>query len=260
MNFYLTFLFLIFPLVGQVINSPTIETLISKVEKPFWLVVDLDNTIFEGKEALGHSHWFDDQFIQESAKGLTKPQIVEKLYITWTETQKVNQVQPVEERFISWIHELQKDGVPVFALTARQPVLAASTNRQLASIGLDFSLTAPKGELKTSFEYPILYEKGVIYVHDLNEKGALLSAFLDDNNLQPPKILFVDDKLHHAEAVDAALTKRGIEVIALHYTALMEREPIYNATIAKFQKEKFQKLLSNDEALLLLHHQPDIHQ
>ena len=108
MYFYLLFLLFVFPIFGQVISSPTIETLIEKGEKPFWLVIDLDNTLFEGKEAFGHSHWFDDHYAKEIAKGSTKAEAVAKLYIPWIESQKVNHVQPVEERLISWIHELQQ--------------------------------------------------------------------------------------------------------------------------------------------------------
>lgn len=260
MRFYLYFLFLITPLLAEVIHSPTIETLIEKSAKPFWLVVDIDNTLFEGKEAYGHCHWFDDLYAQEMARGSTKEEAIGKLDGPWIESQKINTVQPVEDKFIAWIDQLQKENITVLGLTARQPKLSSSTYRQLELIGVDLSKTAPKGTLKNTFNQEVKYENGILFINDFNEKGPILLAFLEENGYQPETILFVDDKLHNVQSVEKVLEAKGISVIGLYYKALLEREPVYNPTIAKFQQEKLHKLLSNDEALLLLHHQPDIHQ
>ena len=257
-HFFVLSLLLFYPLFGQVVSSPTIETLIQKEEGSFWLVLDLDNTIFESKEAFGHRHWFDDHYAEELKNGLTSEEAIAKLYPLWVEAQKVNHVQPVEEKLITWIKELQNKEILVLVLTSRQPILSPDTERQLLSLGIDMRKTAPQGQLR-SYSYPAAYKNGVIYAHELNQKEEVFTDFLKDNQLTPTKIFLVDHRLQNAEAIEKTLANQGIEVVALHYTAIQQREPVYQSTLANFQAKRLHTLLSNDEALLLLHHQPDIH-
>jgi FMN phosphatase YigB (HAD superfamily) len=254
------FLLLTLPLAGEISSAPTIENLIKKAEGSYWIVVDLDNTLFEGKEAFGHAHWYEDKYKKLLDQGLSKAEALSECHPLWLESQSINNVQPVEDKLIEWIKEQQSKGVVVLGITTRQPILQTCTERQLKSLGLNLVTTSPKAETQSIFQHPTAYANGVLYCHDLNDQEAVFSSFLKVNRLNPSKVLFVDDQLHHVEDLEKALKENGIEMIGLHYTAVAEKEPVYQATVAEFQQQKLHSILSNDEALLLLHHQPDIHQ
>ena len=68
-----------------------------------------------------------------------------------------------------------------------------------------------------------LYSRGVFFVGDGPDKGEALLAFLDKIALRPTRVVFVDDKPHHARSVDAVMTAAGIPCVAFRYGAADEK-------------------------------------
>ena len=245
----------VIPFIGEakIYHTTTIEDILPLVDKDTWVVIDLDNTTFEGKQALGHTDWFYDKAHALMREGMTLDEATRACYPLWIEVQKVCPVKPVETAFIPALIDLQKQGTVVMGLTHRQPSIADSTIRQINSLGLNLLKSAPnQSNLIVPSETPTKYTKGVLFTGEYNKKGEIFVKFLSIINQTPKKVLFIDDKLGHVEDVGNALNSVGIEYTGIHYTACEHLEKIYDPEIAAFQLKIFSSILSNEAALLLM--------
>lgn len=246
------------PLIGEakIIETITIENIIPLIDENTWLLVDLDNTMFEGKQALGHTEWFYDKAHEKMRNGMTLEEATRECYPEWIEVQKVCPVKPVEAAFIPELIHLRQRNIIMMGLTHRQPSLAESTIRQLASLEWSFLDSAP---LKQTFvvpsETPTIYTQGILFTGEYNKKGETFVRFLSLINQKPKKIVFIDDKRSHVEEVERALMQQNIEYIGIHYTAIEHVEKVYFPEIAEFQKKFLNKIMSNDAALLLMQYE-----
>ena len=141
----------VFSLVSAVMEAKIIETrfiedVIPLVDQETWLLVDLDNCMFEGATALGHANWFYDELQQRMQKGMSREEAIRDAYPIWIKTQKLCKVKPLERNFVSALITLQNKGVVIMGLTHRQPSVADSTVQQVRSLGFDFLKTAPSKE------------------------------------------------------------------------------------------------------------------
>lgn len=244
-----------FQMEAKIIETRTIENILPLIDKDTWLLVDLDNTTFEGKQALGHTKWFYDKAHKKMKDGLTLEEATKECYPEWIEVQKVCPVNPVEAAFIPELNLLQQQGIIVMGLTHRQPSLVESTLRQVNSLGLNFFDSAP---VKDSFivpsETPTKYVQGILFTEEYNKKGEIFVRFLSIIDQKPKKVVFIDDKKSHVEEMERALTGIGIGYIGVHYTAIEHAEKVYSPEIAEFQYKISNKILSNEGALLLMQH------
>ncbi len=245
--------FLTFAAEAVIIEAATIEDVIPLIDEDTWVVVDLDNTTFEGKQALGHTEWFYDKAYEKMRNGLSLDEATRECYPEWVEIQKVCPVKPIEPAFIPALSLLQQQGHVVMALTHRQPSLADPTINQLASLGVSFLSGAPEvGPFVVPMAMPTLYVQGVLFTGEFNKKGETFVRFLSIINRKPKKVVFIDDKRSHVEDVERALTEQGIAYIGIHYTAAMHVEKVYFPEIAEFQRKCLHTILSNEAALLLM--------
>lgn len=125
--FFLVVVFLPIISEAKIIETFTIENVIPLVDEETWLVVDLDNTVFEGKQALGHTEWFYDKAYALMKDGMTLEEATRKCYPEWIEIQKVCPVKPIEAAFIPAFRSAQQRKTIIMGLTHRQPTLADST-------------------------------------------------------------------------------------------------------------------------------------
>lgn len=243
-------------LFATIHETHTIETILPFIDENTWVIVDLDNTTFEGKQALGHTDWFYDKaFALMREEGLTLEEATRACYPEWIEIQKICPVKPIEEAFISALIALQERGNIVMALTHRQPSLAEATLRQLSSLGLNFHLSAPaEHSFAVPSSTPTLYVQGVLFTGEYNKKGAIFADFLSLINHLPAKVVFIDDKRGHVEDVKTTLALLGIDCIGFHYTATHHIEKVYDPTLAEFQLKILNTILSNEAAGLLMEH------
>lgn len=196
------------------------------------LVLDIDNTLVEPVGNIGSDQWY--YYLEKAYRrdGLEESEAETKAGDTWTKAQATVAVKPVEPLTPGFVRAQQARGLKVMALTARGPEDATATFRQLAAIGVDFSVNpVSKQELKTPHKG--LYSRGVFFVGEGPDKGKTLAAFLKTISLRPKKIVFVDDKPHHARNVDAAMTAAGLTCTAFRYGAADAKVAAFNAVMSE---------------------------
>ena len=222
------------------------------IDQESWFLVDLDNCMFEAAQALGHANWFYDELQKKMEKGMSREEAIAEAYPDWIKTQKVCKVKPLEDEFVSILQTLQNKGIPIMAVTHRQPSVADSTIKQVSSLGFDFLTTAPsKDSFSIPAQAPTLYLQGILFVSDYNKKIDVFEKFINMINKSPKKIVFIDDKRKNVEELKR-LTNDGIEYIGIHYVAIEHTEPVYNREIAEFQYKFLDQIMSNEAAMILM--------
>lgn len=253
-------LFLALTLIPFIAESKIIETIhisdaIELIDKDTWFLVDLDNCMFEGKQALGHANEFYDELDQRMKKGMTKEEGIRDFYPQWIRSQKICAVQPLEKDFVPSLLALQNQGIVVMGLTHRQTFVAESTLQQVESLGLSFKKTCPSQDsFIVPAANPTLYIDGVLFVSDYNKKSDVFIPFLSIINQYPKKIVFIDDKRKNLEELEKPLSDLGIEYIGVHYRAIEHVPQVYSRELATFQKKFLDTIMSNEAAQLLIDH------
>ena len=80
---------------AKIIETSHIADVIPLIDQNTWFLVDLDNTLFEAKQALGHANWFYDQLQQKIDKGLSREEAFKEFYPEWIRVQKICPVKPL---------------------------------------------------------------------------------------------------------------------------------------------------------------------
>jgi len=222
---------------GEIINiveKEHIADIVPLISKESWLLVDCDNTLFEGAEAYGHAHWFYDRIQENMDRGMTKDEAIRVFYPEWVKAQKFCKVKPIEEDFPVNLRDLQKQGIKVMGLTHRQPKIADSTFRQVNSLSIDFQLTAPSEQtFVVPSDHPTLYKRGILFVGDYNQKGEIFASFLERIQDKPKQIVFIDDKRGNLEEMEKMAKSLGIKFLGIHYTAIQYAKPVYSREVAE---------------------------
>lgn len=86
------------PVIGEarIIETAHIADAVPFIDEETWFLVDLDNTMFEGKQALGHTDWLYDERRKREQNGMTPEEAVQNSYPDWIRTQEICPVQPLE--------------------------------------------------------------------------------------------------------------------------------------------------------------------
>lgn len=216
---------LLLPALGaraEVREIKSMSEILPEIRPTTLLVFDLDNTLVEPSGNIGSDQWYDYIVKALRRDGLDEAAAEAHAGALWTRMLGAVKVKPVEDLTPILVREQQKRGLKILALTARGPEDAPATFAQLKAIGLDLAASAvakedmpagPKG----------LYSRGVFFVGDGPDKGEALLSFLDKIALRPTRVVFVDDKPHHARSVDAVMTAAGIPCVAFRYGAADEK-------------------------------------
>lgn len=252
---FLIYLSLLIPFTSEakIVETARVADVLPYIDEETWFLIDLDNTLFEAKQSLGHADWFYDELQVRMQKGMSRDEAIKDAYPGWIKTQAVCPVKPLEENFIPLLLSLQNRGVVVMGLTHRQPFVAESTVRQVKSLGLDFKRSAPAvGTIACCSVTPIQYLEGILFVGDYNKKGDIFLPFLSAAGSKPGKIVFIDDKRKNVDELENALQNSGIEYVGIHYTAIDSGPKVYSREIAEFQLRFLDRIMSNEAAVLLM--------
>lgn len=255
-SIFILLFFIPISLHAKIITASSIDEVSHLITSDSWFIVDLDNTVFEGKSAVCHGSWFLDLMNDNIKQGMSKKEAITEAAKSWDTVQQKCEVKPVEPQMITLLRDLQKRGVVVMALTHRLPSVIDTTLRQLESIDIDFQKTAPASQSEMLIpplsdperKGPSRYRQGVLFVGLNQDKGDVLTQFLKIVNLTPKKIIFIDDSKGNVEHVEKTLQKTSIEQINIHYTAVKEKSTVYSPMIAAFQYKHFEKILTNEQA------------
>ncbi|MBH2006780.1 MAG: DUF2608 domain-containing protein [Myxococcaceae bacterium] len=179
--------------VKKPVSEPEIHEISSIKELENWIVpdtlvlFDLDNTLFESTDMVGHANWFNDMLKKYPDR---QDEILKR---SWGAIDRTD-VRLIEEIAPKVIANLQKRGVSVMALTSRNLILLDATLRQVKSVGIDFSKTS-------HFEDSAYYHEGILFAHNNYPKGQALLNYLKDISFKPKRIILVDDLKKNLEDV-----------------------------------------------------------
>lgn len=248
---------LIFFSEAKIIETAHFKEVIPYIQEDCWFLVDLDNTLFEAKQALGHANWFYDELQERLEKGLTKEEACEELYPLWVKIQEICSVKAVEDTTIPLLLNLQQRNIVMMGFTHRLPLGVPATIRQVHSLGFDFSKTAPQILFDSipASGGPTCYRQGILFAGDYNSKGEVLLNFLAMIGHRPKKIVFIDDKYKNVEELEKVLAEHNIDYLGIYYTAIKQQPTIYSRAIANFQFKFINSILSNEAAQCLMDNQ-----
>jgi len=243
-------------LFSEIIEVEGFRELEKVADHEMLVLIDLDNTLVEPKSSYGGTLWFDHQVNRLLEKGVPINDALAEVNARWLAAQNRVSVKTRDKEASTIIRRLQRKNCTVLALTHRCPECRFATMRQLEDLQVDFSITSPIAE-ELILDYPHsprLFE-GVIFVHDANEKGAVLKKLMKQLDWKPKKIVFIDDKWNNLLSVDRELSTYGCETHCLHL--LDRRTEKFDPQLADLQEYVGVRILSDDaiRAIITGHHQ-----
>lgn len=195
------------------------DDIIEEIDKDTLVIFDIDNTVLEPTTYWGSDQWFYFLIDELQEKNnFSKSAALHSAEQIWNRTQSHITTHPVEENTPALIENLQKKGISIMALTARSHAIAAITKQQLLNNRVNFAFNATKNLGLVSIDDNAIYDEGILFQGEGNDKGKTLIKFLAKFNLRPPKIVFIDDKLKNVENVNKALEEiHGLKHIEFRY-------------------------------------------
>lgn len=93
----LIFLSLLFSFLGEakIVETARVADVLPFIDEGTWFLIDLDNTLFEAKQSLGHADWFYDELQARMQKGMSRDEAIRDAYPGWIKTQAVCLVKPL---------------------------------------------------------------------------------------------------------------------------------------------------------------------
>lgn len=242
------------PALATIASIAELESLYHRHRKEKVVVVtDLDNTcvqpqnIWARPEAFawvrGHYH--------KTMRGIPEPlrsELALKRAVEFSLRHlRRSPLQYIEARTIDFFNRLQRHGVPVFALTAREATEAEHTAKQLCSIisprsrrehvSLDFARSRGTRDIEDMGRpIPARVYRGIT-CGGKNDKGELLCDLLTQLGISPECVLFIDDQLGNCHSVLHALQKRKIRAFCRLYTRLDQATRHFGSHIRTIAKK-----------------------
>jgi len=248
--FFLIFLFLHTLAFAQVVEIKKIKQIAPHLKKYHLIIFDLDNTIMEPAQLLGSDQWFFHRMQKHESDGFDIKKALDKTLLEWYEIQAITKVKLVEKDVKKIIRHLQNKNVLVMGLTTRDLHFSYSAMKQLDSLDIDLSKTAPYKE-NLYFDNGVLFNKGILFASGKN-KGDVLKQFLNKIEFLPKSVIFIDDKLKHINEVDKFCREKEIKFLGFRYGALDEKIKNFDSQVANIQHKYFQSILSDEDAKRML--------
>jgi FMN phosphatase YigB (HAD superfamily) len=245
-------------LTGIIVDSPYFEEILNHVEnmaeKKILIAFDIDNTLLRAKYHLGCVSWGEELITQLEQKGISTHEAEQIEDIFWRTVQPHIAVDHVDAQAPRVISKIQENNILALGLTARNPDEATYTINQLDYLGINFSRSHALLPCHSMVmpEIGSLFAGGVIFGSLKNKKADVLFHFLDMHSIYPDCIIFIDDKLRHVQDLEEACKKRNIHYVGIRFSAADEYVRAYNHKIAEFQWAMFPKIITNEQAAIML--------
>ena len=233
---------------GVVYESMDIADVEKHVDQDTLLIFDLDNTIMEPKQQLGTDQWFYYTIQRRIKQGMDKTEALEETLSHWMALQNITEVQLCQEGCQQVIAQLQEKNIPIMGLTTRGLGLSQCTIRQLKSLGVDLSKTAPsQSEHFALNPRSVLYRGGILFTAGTN-KGTAFEKIIKDMGYTVRKVVFINDKRSHITELEVRVEEMGIPFVGLRYGVTDERVKNFSMELADIQEEHFQNIMSDEKA------------
>lgn len=232
---------------GEIVESNRMDSVLNYADSDTWVLFDVDNTLIESSMQMGSAQWREHILLKARAAGYDEEGAQGVVDLLWFVSQQFVPVKAVDEQTPDVLEKLKKSNIIALALTARDEVENDHTQLQLNSAGIDLQNDAFDSSMLFGPENSSLYENGVIYCGD-NSKDVALLAFIQALGRMPKKIVLVDDRLSHLEAIEKALVDLGIEFIGIRFGGADERVKAFDGLIADIQWATLPIVVSDEEA------------
>lgn len=241
---------------AKIVETQRFADILAEVDSNTIIFFDIDDTLINTSCMLGNTSWWR-YFVLKTQEMKANPQIIDPI------VRKIIQKVPVElieEDSSHHIKNLQTQGILTFALTARSinefDEDGFITYQQLKNVGIHFS----NHELSPLLDDQnlIFFSRGIIFTN-YQEKGPVLKKFLDQMDLHPIKIVFIDDNIKQIQSVESMAHKMNIPFIGFRYSKLDALHQNFDPLIVNIQLESLlnaDQILSNEEASILAEKNP----
>jgi FMN phosphatase YigB (HAD superfamily) len=206
-------------LCAQIIETKTLKDVLNKTDKKTLVVLDIDNTILEPRAPRATDQWFSAMVEHAKSIGYDYPGAVAAVLPMYYQAHATSRVHLVEPCGAVVIKDLCKKSLAVIALSSRSLDMIPHTKRQFSQLGINFTVSGI-GRVRTEFSLHyglVKFLEGVTYCGN-NDKGQALLALLDRLNLNPKKIVFVDDKEKNLVTVKQAVERRKINFMGMRFS------------------------------------------
>ena len=256
-----TLVFISFALCASACKPPAIEPIASFREANFTSIQPGDLVVFDVDDTLIQP--VDTYFINEHTP--TGRAFKAQLFQEHPEVKNWDELATIvlqeakrpllEPMVLEKIQNLKSCNIAVIACTGMNtgphgtlPSLEEWRYTHLKSLGFQGDYANLVFPLKGFKRHPGFY-RGVLST-DLEPKGPVIGAFLDEVQLHPHKIIMFDDTLDFLHSVQEECAKRDIPFQGYLYERGLHEKP-WNKALAHFQAEyliKHKKWLSDEEA------------
>ena len=238
-----------FTLFSEILENQNIDCLLEHADPETLVICDIDNTLIESTLQMGSAQWRNH--IRRKAKklGCTEKTAEEILDKFWLFAQYFVPVRSVDPAAPAVLMQLQEMRIPVIALTAREPIEALHTAKQLESANFDLIHSHPFEDTFLPLPHPSIFEKGIIYCGD-NTKEAALEAFFQKMGSIPKRVLFIDDRLEQIKSVESFAKRIGIIFVGIRFGGADARVKAFNPEVADYQWSHLPDIISDEEAFI----------
>jgi len=237
----LSIFFLCNPINGIIFKSDQLHDVLQYAEKDTFFVFDIDDTIAETPGNIGTDTWlyYETRELEKKVSDINLAfKLMLPLYFLVRNYKKLEIIDHSDEI----IAQLQNQKIGIIALTSQSIPMHERTIKQLAELGIDFSLTAPFDKpLELVGTYKSIFKQGIIFSASSN-KGKMLIQFFEKTGFKPKKVFFADDKLKNVQVVEKEVEAAGIEFVGMLFTRREELDKQFDPQKAEAE---LNELLSN---------------
>lgn len=241
----------------RIIETNAFSEILQHIKPDKLILLDIDNTLMDTTQTLGSDQWFSWRINHYIKNGFEPGLALEKALMEWVAIQCLTDVQIAEPGTDKIVKYMQDEGFRVMGLTTRGASLATRTIQQLHTINLDLSKTAPTTkEVIFLNPHEVIFKNGILFTSGTH-KGEALFKFLELSKEEIPlesieEVLFINDKRAHLEQIKETCAERKMPYLGLRYGYLDDKVNNFSEDLALIQFENFGKILSDNEANLLL--------
>jgi hypothetical protein len=221
----------------------------NQIDERTLVIFDIDNTLIRQNQMIGTHQWGDYMRNRAIEQGLTPDDAKALQHRVFGEVQPYVSVVPVEKSVVSLLRNLQKKGIPHFALTARPFHIADVTLRQIQILNHSFAKNFPEQIDPHALGKHL--REGVIFSGEV-PKGELLKRIVANSIAKPTKIIFFDDRRYNLESIETSFAGDPMELVNLRYGAADSVVETFDSKLADLEYSflhEDQILISDEQAI-----------
>jgi hypothetical protein len=224
-----------------------LKNILQKVTPESLVVFDIDEVLIYPENVvqlqIGSPFWEASMADIEVRLGTNTRNLLHSIMLLESRWQLTDHMIP------ALIQQLQSKKIKTVALTAfnrgemgKIKALEDWRAAQLKQYGIDFSISSnlsknPFDITKLTLihgKLPPLYKEGILYTNQY-QKGAVLKAFLEQINLHPTEIIFIDDRIHNIKSVEAFCRSANIQFTGIHDNRILNKHTVFNKSLGQYQ-------------------------